>query len=82
VAVVRADDLLMGGVALLLVPLIAWRIYRGLRTGRLPLYRTTIGRDAGGGRFGVLLVLHLLSLLLIGAVAADLLLGLGLRERL
>ena len=78
----RPDDLVMGGLALLLVPLIGWRIYRGLRTGRLPLYRTSIDRGAGGGRFELLLVLHLLSLLLVSVVAADHLLGLGLRERL
>ena len=72
----------MGGLALLLVPLIAWRIYRGLRDGRLPLYRTTIDRGAGGGRFELLLVVHVLSLLIVGGIAADLLLGLGLRERL
>ncbi len=76
-----ADELLIGVVALLLVPLIAWRILRGLRDGRLPLYRTRIGREAGRGRFEVLLVLHVLSLLLAGGIAADLLLGLGLRER-
>ncbi len=75
------DNLVMGGLALLLVPLIGWRIYRGLRDGRLPLYRTYVERGAGS-RFGVLLVLHMLSLLVVGTVAADLLLGLGLRERL
>lgn len=78
----RADDLLVGFVALALVPLIVLRIVAGLRTGRLPLYRTRIGREAGPGRFRLLLALHLLSLLLVGAIAADLLLGLGLKERL
>jgi hypothetical protein len=78
----RSEELLVGAVALLLVPLIAWRIVRGVRDGRLPLYRTAIGREAGGSRFGLLLFLHVLSLLLVSAVAADLLLGLGLKERL
>jgi len=78
----RSEELLVGAVALLLVPLIAWRIVRGIRDGRLPLYRTAIGRDTGASRFGLLLFLHLLSLLLVGAIAADLLLGLGLKERL
>lgn len=78
----RADDLVMGGIALLLVPMIVWRIVRGLRDGRMPLYRTYVERDAGGGRFGALLVIHILSLLLVAGIAADLLLGLGLRERL
>ena len=78
----RSDELLVGAIALLLVPLIALRILRGLRTGRLPLYRSSIDRGAGGGRFGLLLALHLISLVAIAAIAADLLLGLGLRERL
>jgi len=75
------DNLVMGSLALLLVPLIGWRIYRGLRDGRLPLYRTYVERGAGS-RFGVLFVLHAVSLLLVGTIAADLLLGLGLKERL
>ncbi|HEV2867247.1 MAG TPA: hypothetical protein VGX37_12115, partial [Allosphingosinicella sp.] len=56
----RSDDLLVGFVSLLLLPLIAWRIFRGLRDGSLPLYRTYVDRT-GGSRFGVLLALHVLS---------------------
>lgn len=77
----RGEELLVGLVALALVPLIALRIVRGLRDGRLPLYRTHITRGAGA-RFVVLLALHVISLLLAAGIAADLLLGLGLRERL
>ena len=72
------EDLLVGLVALALVPLIALRLWRGLRDGRLPIYRTYATRDAGPGRFGLLFALHALSLVLIAAIAADLLLGLGL----
>ena len=32
-------------VALALLPLIGWRIVRGLRDGRLPLYRTYVTRE-------------------------------------
>lgn len=78
----RSEDLLFGAVALVLVPLIGLRILRGLRDGELPLYRTRLGRDAGAARFNLLLALHVLSLLLVALVAADLLLGLGIRERL
>ena len=63
------------------MPLIGWRIVRGVRDGRLPLYRTYVHREAGA-RFKMLLVVHLLSLLLVAVVAADLLLKLGLREQL
>ena len=76
------DELFVGLVALALVPLIGWRILRGLRSGRLPLYRSSIDREAGGNRFTLLLVLHGLSLVVVALVAADLLFGLGLRNGL
>jgi hypothetical protein len=75
------SDLLVGLIAAALLPLIAWRIRRGLREGRLPLYRTYVGREAGG-RFQLLLAVHALSFVLIAVVAADLLFHLGLREAL
>ena len=75
------EEVFVGVVALALVPLIAWRTVRGLRSGRLPLYRSYVSRDEGG-RFKLLLALHAASLLLVAFVAVDLLLGLGLRERL
>jgi hypothetical protein len=73
------EDLLVGLVALALVPLIGLRLWRGLRDGRLPLYRTYATREEGKGRFGLLLALHALSLLLVAGIAADLLLALGWR---
>ena len=78
----RSEDLLVGLIALALVPLIALRIARGLRDGQLPLYRSRIGREAGTARFRTLLVLHGVSLVLMAVAAAELLLDLGLRERL
>jgi hypothetical protein len=78
----RPEELLVGLVALALLPLIAWRIARGLRDGRLPLYRTYLNRAESRARFAVLLGLHGLSLVLVAFVAADLLLGLGLRDML
>ena len=76
------QDLLVGLITLALVPLIALRIRRGLNDGRLPVYRTYVNRDEQPGRFRVMLVLHALSLVLIAIISADLLLGLGLRDRL
>ena len=58
------------------------RIVRGLRTGRMPLYRTQFERESGPAKFNFLLGLHALSLIVIAAVAADLLFNLGLKERL
>ena len=78
----QSEETLVGLVALLLLPFIARRIVRGLREGELPLYRSRIRRDAGTGRFHLLLALHAISLVLIAVVAADLLFGLGIRERL
>jgi hypothetical protein len=78
----RAGDLMVGLLALALVPLIALRLWRGVRDGRLPLYRSYVARDAGQGRFGFLLALHALSLVLIAGIAADLLFNLGIREKL
>jgi hypothetical protein len=78
----RSENVWVGIVAFALVPLIALRIIRGLRDGRLPLYRTHVNREDGAAKFNVLLALHAFGLLVIALVAADLLLGLGLRERL
>jgi hypothetical protein len=75
----RSEDVLIGFVALVLVPLIGRRIWRGLREGRLPLYRTYLSRDAGAAKFNFLLLVHVLSLVLMAAIAADLLFDWGLR---
>jgi len=77
-----SDNLLVGLVALALVPLIGLRVLRGLKDGRLPVYRTYLSREESGSRFAVLMGLHILSLLVVGLVAADLLLNLGLRSLL
>ncbi|MGZ8284207.1 MAG: hypothetical protein ACXWUZ_03995 [Allosphingosinicella sp.] len=75
----RGEDLLVGMIAVALLPMIAWRIRRGLKEGRLPLYRTYVSRGDSGSRFGLLLALHALSLVVVALVAADLLLDFGLR---
>ncbi len=78
----RSEDLLVGLIAVALLPMIAWRIRRGVRDGRLPLYRTYVGRDEGGSKFGLLLGLHALSFVLVALIAADLIFQLGLKEAL
>ena len=77
-----SENLIVGLFALALLPVIGWRIWRGIRHGQLPLYRSRIDRDVGAAKFNTLLVLHVVVFLLIALVAADLLLGLGLMERL
>ena len=78
----RSEGLFVGVIALALLPVIGWRIVRGLRDGRLPVYRTYLNRDEAPGKFNALLALHALSFVLIAAIAADLLLNLGLRAAL
>ena len=78
----HGENILVGLIALALVPVIGWRIWRAIKYGQLPLYRTRIDRSVGAAKFNFLLGLHVLVMLLIAVVAADLLLGLGLKERL
>ena len=78
----QGENLVVGLIALALLPVIGWRIWRGLKQGELPLYRTRIDRSVGAAKFNFLLGVHVLLFLLIALVAADLLLGLGLKERL
>jgi hypothetical protein len=78
----RSEDLFVGIIGLILLPLIAWRIVRGLRSGRLPIYRTYLAREESGAKFNLLLVLHGLSFLIVAAITADLLFGLRLKDAL
>ena len=74
------DDLLVGLIGVILLPLIAWRIVRGVRTGRLPVYRTYMTREESNAKFNALLALHALSFVLVALMAADLLFNLGFRS--
>ena len=76
------EDLFVGLVGVALLPMIGWRIRRGLKEGRLPLYRTYLSRDEAGSKFALLLGLHGLSFVLVAIIAADLLFQLGLKEAL
>ena len=78
----RSEDMFVGAIALVLLPLIGWRIVRGLREGQLPVYRTYLTREENAAKFNVLLALHALSFLVVAAIAADLLFGLRLKDAL
>ena len=41
----QGENLFVGLVALALLPMIGWRIWRGLREGQLPVYRTRLHRE-------------------------------------
>ena len=75
------SDFMVGLLAAFLVLLIGLRIGRGIRAGRLPVYRTYIERDDDRSKFNALLALHVASLAVVAAIAADLLLGLNLKGR-
>jgi hypothetical protein len=77
-----SEELLVGMVAAALLPAIAWRIGRGLREGRLPVYRTSLARDDGPAKFRALLAFHVASFIVVAIIAADLLFELGLRDAL
>ena len=68
-----SEDLLVGLIALALLPLIAMRIRRSLREGRVPLYRTYLSREENESKFRLMLGLHALSFLVVAVIAFDLL---------
>jgi hypothetical protein len=77
---IPGEDLLLGGVCALLAIVLALRIVRAFRTGVIPLYRTRLNRaEAGEGKFFALVAINAALMLLLAGIAADLLLGLGLR---
>ncbi|HYD11393.1 MAG TPA: hypothetical protein VEC11_00950 [Allosphingosinicella sp.] len=78
----QGENFFVGLVALALLPVVGWRIWRGIRYGQLPVYKTRVDRDVGAAKFNTLLALHILVFLLIAVIAVDLLFGLGLKERL
>lgn len=73
------EDLLVGLIALAVVPLIFFRIRRGVEEGRLPIYRAYVSLAEQPGRYRVMLAIHILTLLLAAVIAIDLILGLDLR---
>jgi uncharacterized membrane protein len=74
----RGDDLVVGLIALLLVPWIVWTMARGFREGRLPIARSHVVRAERRGAFNVLFGLYALVLALVAAIAVDLLFGVRL----
>lgn len=78
----RTEQIAIGLIALSLLPVIVLRVRRGLAEGRLPIYRTHLERGESEAKFIVLLLLHAVAFILVAVAAADLLLGLGLKERL
>ena len=78
----RAEEMLVGGVVLVLALVNAWRIWTALRQGEVPLYRTRLRRaEMGKAKFAALVALNLVLLVVLLVIAADLLFMLDLRGR-
>ena len=78
----RGEEILVGGLCLVLALVNAWRLWTALAKGEMPLYRTRLRRaEVSPGKFAALAVFNFALLGLLLVIAADLLLGLGLRER-
>ena len=77
----RSDDLLVGIIALGVVPWIAWTLHRGMRDGRLPIGRSYVGRDERRSAYMVLLGFYIAAGLLVAYIALDLLFGMNVRSR-
>ena len=75
----RAEDIVIGLIALALVPWICWTLARGLKDGRLPIGRAFVARSERRGAFAVLLLLYIVAASLAALIAVDLLFGLRLR---
>jgi hypothetical protein len=78
----RGEEMLVGGLCLLVALVNAWRLWTALAKGEMPLYRTRLRKaEVSRGKFAALTAFNLALLVLLLVIAADLLLGLGLRER-
>ena len=76
----RGEELLVGGLCLVLALVNAWRLATALRRDEVPLYRTRLHRAGlGAGKYGALVALHVGLCVLLLVMAADLLFSLGLR---
>jgi hypothetical protein len=78
----RDEEVLVGGLVLVLALINMWRIRTALRHGEIPLYRTRLRKaDMGKGKFAALVALNVVVVGVLLVIAADLILGLGLRGR-
>jgi hypothetical protein len=74
------EEMLVGGLCLVLALINAWRIRSALRQGEIPLYRKRLRRaETTPAKFAVLVALNLAVVGVLLVIAADLLLGLRLR---
>jgi hypothetical protein len=78
----RGEEVLVGGLCLVLALVNGWRLWTALAKGEIPLYRKRLRKaELGRGKFAALVAFNLALLGLLLVIAADLLLGLELRGR-
>lgn len=76
----RGDDMMVGVIALLVVPYLILRVAKALRSGEVPLYRTRLSRaEAGAAKFNLLVALNMIGAIILAVIGVDLLFGLGLK---
>jgi hypothetical protein len=71
----RAEDMLVGLVALAVLASIAWILRRGLREAWLPIGKGQVHRDGRPGAFFTLFGLYVAAALLMAFIGLDLLIG-------
>ena len=78
----RGEDVLVGGLCLVLAFIMAKRMWDALQAGEMPLYRTRLRRDeVSAAKYKAMVALNAVLVVVILTVGADLLLGLNLRGR-
>ena len=73
----RADEALVGLIALLSIVWIASLLIRARASGRLPIGRGQVERDERPGAFRILFALYILAALVMLYIGLDLLFGIG-----
>ena len=73
----RADEAMVGLIALATIPWIMWILRRGLRDRQLPIGKGRVGRDERPAAFQVLFALYVVAALAMAYIGLDLLVGIG-----
>ncbi len=76
------ENVLVGGLCLVLAFIMAKRMWDALEAGEMPLYRTRLRKeDVSAVKYKALVAFNAALVVVIAVVGADLLLGLNLRGR-
>ena len=73
----RADEALVGLIALATIPWIVWILRRGLRDRQLPVGKAPVGRAERPAAFRIHVELYVVAALAMAYIGLDLLVGIG-----